>query len=1340
MKKVLTLSAWVWLLIVQAIPAQVPSTLGYQSVLFDGSGVVVADGTYSITFKLYDAATGGTALWTETQSVATSSGVFNAILGSATSLNLPFDTQYWLGISVEGGAELSPRVQLTASPYSFTAQSVADGVVTSAQIADGAVAAGDLADNAVTTTKVQDGAVTAAKIASDAVTSAKIADGTVALADLAHAAAVKSINGLTDTVTLVAGSNVTLAASGNTLTIAASGAGGGNTLDQAYDQGGAGAGRTITADNGAVSIVGTDGLVVSGTLSSGSIPTTGAGVRMMFYPNKAAFRAGYVDGTQWDDGNIGDRSTVSGGYNNIANYPFATVSGGSSNTASHSYSVVGGGHSNTASGNKSTVGGGNSNTAGTSDYATVGGGDTNVASGLRSTVPGGYLNTAAGDYSFAAGRQAKTNHTGAFVWADQTAADFASTGDNQFLIRASGGVGIGTTSPGGQLHVQDGSVLFAGTTGTTPASGAGTRLMWIPAKGAFRAGVVASTQWDDASIGTHSTVGGGYNNTASGSRSTISGGSGNTAGNYAAVGGGNSNNASGGYAAIGGGDDNTASGGAATIGGGYQNAAGGFATVAGGANNNASGAYAAVGGGSNNQASGIRAMVPGGVSNLAAGNYSFAGGRRAKANHTGTFVWTDSTDADFASTDANQFLIRAGGGLVAVGTFGSGTIPATGAGTRLMWYPKKAAFRAGYVDGTQWDDGSIGDYSTVGGGRNNTASSYGTVSGGDGNRAGSSYATVGGGQNNTAATQNSTVSGGQSNTTNGSYATIGGGTGNDGAMVATVGGGQDNNASGVGATVAGGKLNIASGEYSTIAGGYGNAASGIRAMVPGGLSNTAAGDYSFAAGRQAKANHGGAFVWADQTAADFASTAANQFLIRAAGGVGIGTGAPGSQLTVKGAGTTSATSSLNVTDSGGSSLLFVRDDGNVGIGTTSPSEKLHVAGSLQFGATPGLKSVDGGFSFTSSGTNVGPTVFLVPTGSGSKSQIQLYGQSSTSEGTRLELFQEGAHSTLRNQVLGGGANGSIRFDHNGTTNLIIGSDGKVGIGATSPGSRVEIKGEGNTSGTSSLAVFSSGSSPLLFVQDDGKVGIGRTDPAWTKLDILGGGWRTEKTSGNLSNEMRTNETAPHFSYISFKTGVYSAISGYTRFNAPWEFGICQEGNGSSVPADRFYFGRSGLSSTDLVINSAGNVGIGISSPTNLLTVKQTSATDPIADAWTTYSSRRWKTNAQPIPEALEKVQRLRGVSFDWKANGQHDIGLIAEEVGEVIPEVVAYEENGTDAKSVDYARLVAVLIEAIKEQQQEIEQQQEAMATLAARLTLLEQAVQRASAAIPAQRKASWSD
>jgi flagellar biosynthesis chaperone FliJ len=64
---------------------------------------------------------------------------------------------------------------------------------------------------------------------------------------------------------------------------------------------------------------------------------------------------------------------------------------------------------------------------------------------------------------------------------------------------------------------------------------------------------------------------------------------------------------------------------------------------------------------------------------------------------------------------------------------------------------------------------------------------------------------------------------------------------------------------------------------------------------------------------------------------------------------------------------------------------------------------------------------------------------------------------------------------------------------------------------------------------------------------------------------------------------------------------------------------------------------------------------------------------------------------------------LRGIYFDWKENGTHDIGMIAEEVGEIIPEVVDYEENGIDAKSMNYSRLVALLIEAVKEQQKEIE-------------------------------------
>lgn len=126
--------------------------------------------------------------------------------------------------------------------------------------------------------------------------------------------------------------------------------------------------------------------------------------------------------------------------------------------------------------------------------------------------------------------------------------------------------------------------------------------------------------------------------------------------------------------------------------------------------------------------------------------------------------------------------------------------------------------------------------------------------------------------------------------------------------------------------------------------------------------------------------------------------------------------------------------------------------------------------------------------------------------------------------------------------------------------------------------------------------------------------------------------------------------------------------------------------------------------TSIIISSLGQVSIGTGVMGNILTIARNSSTDPIADAWTTYSSRRWKRNIEPIEGSLNKVMRLRGVSFEWKENGTEDIGLIAEEVAEVVPEVVAFEENGVDAKSVDYARLVALLIEATKEQQKEIEE------------------------------------
>lgn len=98
---------------------------------------------------------------------------------------------------------------------------------------------------------------------------------------------------------------------------------------------------------------------------------------------------------------------------------------------------------------------------------------------------------------------------------------------------------------------------------------------------------------------------------------------------------------------------------------------------------------------------------------------------------------------------------------------------------------------------------------------------------------------------------------------------------------------------------------------------------------------------------------------------------------------------------------------------------------------------------------------------------------------------------------------------------------------------------------------------------------------------------------------------------------------------------------------------------------------------------------------------------------TAYSDRRLKENIETIPNALSMVKRLRGVTFDWIADKKHSYGLIAQEVEEVIPELVLETESGTangddkkTVKSVDYSKIVSVLIEAIKEQQQQIEKQQ----------------------------------
>ena len=103
--------------------------------------------------------------------------------------------------------------------------------------------------------------------------------------------------------------------------------------------------------------------------------------------------------------------------------------------------------------------------------------------------------------------------------------------------------------------------------------------------------------------------------------------------------------------------------------------------------------------------------------------------------------------------------------------------------------------------------------------------------------------------------------------------------------------------------------------------------------------------------------------------------------------------------------------------------------------------------------------------------------------------------------------------------------------------------------------------------------------------------------------------------------------------------------------------------------------------------------------------------DARARAWVTYSSARHKTNVKTVKNPIDTVKSLRGVTYDWKGTGQADVGFIAEEVGAIVPEVVSFGKDGR-AEGIDYGRLTSVLVEAMKQQQSEIEKLQNVVQNL----------------------------
>lgn len=376
-----------------------------------------------------------------------------------------------------------------------------------------------------------------------------------------------------------------------------------------------------------------------------------------------------------------------------------------------------------------------------------------------------------------------------------------------------------------------------------------------------------------------------------------------------------------------------------------------------------------------------------------------------------------------------------------------------------------------------------------------------------------------------------------------------------------------------------------------------------------------------------------------------------------------------------------------------STLFIDATNDRVGIGTTSPAERLHVAGDIRLQqAIPEIKFV--------------------------------------SEGN-VNRWYLGAN--ISDTVNGGFIIGSGADIGTGTERMRITADGNVGIGTSTPTARLDVRGEitnfVGTFGTQRVLqnwgwdnavarwkpVIEADASFSLYNYDTG----GGT-PVRSFFSTNGTGTFTQ-----FSNSAR----APIF-FDSDNTGYYANPAGDSFFQGRTRFGPVagSVSNGNQVGLEIMNNGGTGdgnvaamsyhcqgLYAIHQHLRADGYFGIGGWSAAAwrwyvyMVNGDMTASGNVVA-----YSDPRLKENITKIDNPIEKLTKLNGVRFRWKENsilghpGEYDYGVLANEVQEVFPEIVADtmhdSPDGDKYKAVAYDKLVPVLIEAVKSQQNEIEE------------------------------------
>ena len=347
---------------------------------------------------------------------------------------------------------------------------------------------------------------------------------------------------------------------------------------------------------------------------------------------------------------------------------------------------------------------------------------------------------------------------------------------------------------------------------------------------------------------------------------------------------------------------------------------------------------------------------------------------------------------------------------------------------------------------------------------------------------------------------------------------------------------------------------------------------------------------------------------------------------------------------------------------------------------------------------------------------------------------------------------------------------------------IISVNGKVGIGTNNPSEKLDVIGyvrgsQGLCIGNDCRAVWPTGSDNGNGVWNSGiggifynggKVGIGISTPT-QKLEVRGKIKATEfcLDSGCIStwptgNGAGINGTDSLWSTIN--EGIYynggnigvgtdnplsrlsvgsNGFSGVGVYTVGTKYGLFAASSGDAgLRARGGYYGAFGVGTSVGIYGSGGPTGVGIYGHNSKIGVRGDGTIYDFyaGGAGTDYgtaSSMRWKDNVVEIdPQiALNKILQIKGSYFDWNIyDDKHDLGFIAEEIGQIVPEVVQYEtdlsdpsnwyvdENGIKrlyAEGVDYGALTPMLVQAIKGQQEIIDGQNELISSINEKLNVL---------------------